>query len=305
MPTFKVTTTNGECSVEADYFKSLPAKVILYSGEEITAVVYDVQSIEKSYPFKEWELVNCCGTNGIVSIKEDMPVIDFGKQCLFITKQGAVKGYEHTLIQRGHVDPKFKLHDRVMCGDYKGVVTSILDGHLYCIQVTLDMGGEHRFTGDGRSNVTSEPTLSLVTPNWTGLELEYYNALIEAGASESAADYAVTKTLTSYVGLINNFRNSLMGGFVWEENPWGYDYWANIHTAIDTTPSVKLQQLLSDKTPEIGDLVIGGDNESLYFVGIYTRFINDSIYQYEVTMVGAGHSDLGSDSFKNIRCLNL
>lgn len=301
MPTFKVTTKNGECSVEADYFKSLPAKVILYNGDEIVAVIYDVQSIEKSYPFKEWELVNCCGTNGIVSIKEDMPVIDFGKQCLFITKQGSVKGYEHTLIQRGHVDPKFKLHDRVMCGDYKGVVTSILDGHLYCIQVTLDMGGEHRFTGDGRSNVTSEPTLSLVTPNWTGLELEYYNALIEAGASESAADYAVTMSLASEAGLRSDYYDNLSLGFSWYLSPWSYNYWSNICAVIKTPPSVKLQRLFSDKTPEIGDLVIASDYEGDYYlVGVFIERDTDT-YPYRVQTLGGNYESW----YKYIKCLNL
>lgn len=302
MPTFKVTTKNGTLTVESERYTELPAGILFFNGEDIVAVIYDVQSIEKSYPFKEWELVNCCGTNGIVSIKEDMPVIDFGKQCLFITKQGVVKGYEHTLIQRGHVDPKFKLYDRVMCGDYKGVVTSILDGHLYCIQVTLDMGGEHRFTGDGRSNITSEPTLSLVTPNWTGLELEYYNALIEAGASESAADYAITmvvKTPDDFDPY--NFYSTLSGSFIWSSSPWSRDYWEVIASKIKTPPSVKLQRLFSDKTPEIGDLVIGGDQANdLCFVGIFTKQDN-SQYPYFVKSIGGDYSTWS----KHIRCLNL
>lgn len=301
MPTFKVTTKNGTLTVESERYTELPAGILFFNGEDIVAVIYDVQSIEKSYPFKEWELVNCCGTNGIVSIKEDMPVIDFGKQCLFITKQGSVKGYEHTLIQRGHVDPKFKLHDRVMCGDYKGVVTSILDGHLYCIQVTLDMGGEHRFTGDGRSNITSEPTLSLVTPNWTGLELEYYNALIEAGASESAADYAVSMSLASEAGLRSDYYDNLSLGFSWYLSPWSDNYWSNICAVIKTPPSVKLRRLFSDKTPEIGDLVIAGDVKGLFwYVGVFTSK-NDTFFPYYVQNVGC----TAGSWFKYIKCLNL
>lgn len=303
MPTFKVTTTNGECSVEADYFKSLPAKVILYKGEEITAVVFDVQSIEEhtqeTPKFKVGDKVNYCGNNGVVDLHDDSLTINFGVSSLYIYNDGKVKRFKR-YIQHGHVEPNFKLHDRVAYSGVKGVVTYLKDDCIYTVGVTLDNGEQVKFSGVVGHNPNEEPTLSLVSPNWTGLELEYYNALIEAGASESAADYAVTMTLRNEE-LTTNFPGSLLLGFTWEDSPWGNTYWSDIQAAIKTPPSVKIQQLLSDKTPEIGDLVIAGDVKGLFwYVGVFTSK-NDTFFPYYVQNVGG---TTGS-RFKFIKCLNL
>lgn len=302
MPTFKVKTNLSEFLVESETYKLNGTTAVFFDGYVVTNIIKGVVSVEQVPNFKELELVNLCGNNGIISLKNDLLVIDFGKVHLNIESSGKIKGYD-LYIQHGQVEPTFKLHDRVVCDGIKGVVTEVKDGYLYPIVVTFDTGTTQSFTGDGRIKSTEEPTLSLVTPQWTGLELEYYNALIKAGASESAADYAVTKTLTGNDGIVTDFRTVLAGNFAWGQTPWGNEYWGTIHTAIETPPSVKLQQLLSDKTPEIGDLVIAGDYlERMWCVGVYTAIGSEQLnFPYKVTDVD-GNSFLW---FRYIKCLNL
>lgn len=302
MPTFKVKTNLSEFLVESETYRQNGQTAVFFDGYVVTNIIKGVVSVEQVPYFKELELVNLCGNNGIISLKNDLLVIDFGKVHLDIESSGKIKGYD-LYIQHGQVEPTFKLHDRVVCDGIKGVVTEVKDGYLYPIVVTFDTGVSQTFTGDGKLKTYEEPTLSLVTPNWTGLELEYYNALIKAGASEAAADYAATMTLTGDVGIVPDFRTVLAGNFAWGQTPWGNEYWVAIHAAIQTPPSVKLERILSDKTPEIGDLVIAGDYlERMWCVGIYTAIDNEPTNRpYKVTDVG------GDDYlwFKNIRCLNL
>ena len=205
-------------------------------------------------------------------------------------------------VQSIEPDCKFKLYDRVIRNGEKGVVTKIRNGDIYPVIVTFDGGNQASFCGDGRQYKNLDIVLSLVTPQWTGLELEYYNALIKAGASESAADYAVTRTLTSETGFLpQNFSASLGHAFIWKESPWGADYWWAVYAKIRETPTSRLSKLFSDKTPEIGDLVIAGDGvDDFYYVGVYIKNDGNS-YPYLVEKVGNDCAEW----FKNIKCLNL
>jgi len=301
MLTFKVKTNLSEFLVESETYELNGTTAVFFDGMMATNIIKGVVSVEPTCKFKVGDEVNCRSVNGIVTSIGTTIQVDFGGgDSLVFELVGVRRAYPHVKLELGHCEPTFKLHDRVEYKQQKGVVTE-MKGGIYPVRVLLDGGRFNNFTPDGRFALNEEPTLSLVTPNWTGLELKYYNALIKAGASESAADYAVTKTLTGNYGIVTDFRTVLAGNFAWGQTPWGNEYWETIHTAIETPPSVKLQQLLSDKTPEIGDLVIAGDGtDDFYYVGVYIKNDGDS-YPYLVEKVG----NECAEWFKNIKCLNL
>lgn len=195
------------------------------------------------------------------------------------------------VVEINEATPIYQVGQRVVWNGVEGTVYSVSPDRV----AVLAGGNYMNFPPDGvfeGKELTVVPYLEL-----SEFERDYKQALMDAGASSMAADYAVLKA-REWRGTSDSPSKTLNLSFRWRQSPWGQDYWNRLYLVIKAGD--KLTALFGS-SPNLGDLVIAWDDYPLYTVGRLMEIVQDSNRPYWVESLDG----ITGNTFKNARCLKV